>query len=203
MPASAQSFLRGPRAVLAILALSLACVAAGGPQDAPGWWLRLGVKGLDGAPLVPAGRRIVVVFISGECPVSNAYIPVLNRLASDFAGRGFAFVGAYVDPESALPALREHARAYGITFAAADDRGHRLVKAAAATLTPEAVVFSEAGAVLYRGRIDDRVGELGSARPAAAHNDLRDVLEAVASGNAGPFPPKPGFGCFIPEKVGN
>jgi thiol-disulfide isomerase/thioredoxin len=161
------------------------------------------VTGLDGAPLIPSGRRIVVVFISGECPVSNAYIPVLNRLASDFAGRGFAFVGAYVDPECDLPALREHARAYGISFATADDRGHRLVKAAGATLTPEAVVFSEEGAVLYRGRIDDRVGELGSARPAAVHNDLRDVLEAVAAGNAGPFPPKPGFGCFIPEKVGN
>ncbi len=198
-----QLFRRRPWAALGFLALALGCVAAGEPPAAPRWWRQLGVVGLDGAPLVPAARRIVVVFISGECPVSNAYIPVLNRLASDFAGRGFAFVGAYVDPESGLPALREHAKAYGISFATADDRGHRLVRAASATVTPEAVVFSEEGAVLYRGRIDDRVGDLGSARPAAAHNDLRDVLEAVAGGNTGPFAPKPGFGCFIPEKVGN
>jgi hypothetical protein len=188
-------------AALAILALSLAGAAAGAQPEAPPWWRKLAVVGLDGAPLVPDGRRIVVVFLSQECPVSNAYIPVLNRLASDFLSRGFAFVGAYVDPEAGLPALREHARAYAVSFATADDRGHGLVRAASATLTPEAVVFSEEGAVLYRGRIDDRVGDLGSARPAAAHNDLRDVLEAIAAGKPGPFPPKPGFGCFIPERV--
>lgn len=189
------------RAALAILALSLAGAAAGSPPEAPPWWRKLAVVGLDGAPLVPDGRRIVVVFLSQECPVSNAYIPVLNKLASDFSGRGFAFVGAYVDPEAGLPALREHARAYAISFTTADDRGHGLVRAASATLTPEAVIFSGEGAVLYRGRIDDRVGDLGFARPAAAHNDLRDVLEAIAAGKSGPFPPQPGFGCFIPEPV--
>lgn len=189
-------------AALAILALSLGSAGAGGPPEAPLWWRRLSVVGLDGAPLLPAARRIVVVFISEECPVSNAYIPVLNQLASEFSRRGFAFVGAYVDTGSGLPALREHARSYAVSFATADDRGHRLVKAASATLTPEVVVFSEDGAVLYRGRIDDRVGDLGFARPAAVHNDLRDVLEAIAAGKAGPFPAKPGFGCFIPEPVG-
>jgi thiol-disulfide isomerase/thioredoxin len=188
-------------AALAILALPLAGAGAGGPPEAPLWWRKLSVVGLDGAPLVPASRRIVVVFLSEECPVSNAYIPVLNQLASDFSRRGFSFVGAYVDPESGLPSLREHARAYSVAFATADDRDHRLVRAASATVTPEAVVFSEEGAVLYRGRIDDRVGDLGFARPAAVHNDLRDVLEAIAAGKGGPFPPRPGFGCFIPERV--
>src|ERR1700677_3975588 len=149
--------------------MSLAAAAAGGPPEAPLWWRKLSVVGLDGAPLVPAARRIVVVFLSEECPVSNAYIPVLNQLASDFSRRGFAFVGAYVAPGSGLPALREHARSYTVSFATADDRGHGLVRVASAALTPEAVVFSEDGAVLYRGRIDDRVGNLGAARPVAVH----------------------------------
>lgn len=184
-----------------ILALSLGCVAADGPRQAPPWWRRLSVTALDGTPLIPGARRVVVVFLSEECPVSNSYIPVLNQLASDFSGRGFAFVGAYVDPEAGLPALREHVRSYAISFATADDREHRLVRAASATITPEAAVFSEDGAVLYRGRIDDRVGDLGIARPAAAHNDLRDVLEAISAGKSGPFPAKQGFGCFIPEPV--
>jgi thiol-disulfide isomerase/thioredoxin len=202
MSANPQPILARSGAALAILALALGCVAAGGPPEAPQWWRQLSVMGLDGAPLVPAGRRIVVVFISGECPVSNSYIPVLNQLAAEYSRRGFAFVGAYVDPEADLPSLREHARSYAIAFATADDREHRLAHAASATITPEAVVFSEEGAVLYRGRIDDRVGDLGSARPAATRNDLKDVLEAIAAGKAGPFPPKPGFGCFIPDRVG-
>ncbi len=186
----------------AVLALSLCALAADAPPDAPGWWRRLAVKDLNGAPLKPASPRIVVVFLSTECPVSNTYIPVLNRLAADFSRRGFAFVGAYVDPELDLTALREHARSYAISFATADDRAHHLVNVASAKITPEVAVFSEEGAVLYRGRIDDRVGDLGFARPAATHDDLREVLEAIAAGKPGPFPSRPGFGCFIPERVG-
>jgi hypothetical protein len=186
----------------AVLALSLCALAADAPPGAPGWWRRLAIRDLNGAPLRPASPRIVVVFLSTECPVSNTYIPVLNRLAADFSPRGFAFVGAYVDPESDLPSLREHARSYAISFATADDRAHRLVRAASAKITPEVAVFSDEGAVLYRGRIDDRVGDLGFARPAATHNDLREVLEAIAAGKPGPFPSRPGFGCFIPERVG-
>jgi hypothetical protein len=198
--------MRSPRIppALALLALALPglAVAAETPPLAPHWWRQLAVRDLDGAPLRPAGQRIVVVFLSAECPVSNTYIPVMNRLAADFSRHGFSFVGAYVDPESELPSLREHARSFAIAFPTADDRGQRLARAASATITPEVAVFSPDGAVLYRGRIDDRVGDLGFARPAAVHNDLRDVLEAIAAGKPGPFPSKPGFGCFIPERVG-
>ncbi len=191
------------RLALAILASALAGVAADSPQAAPIWWRQLAVTDLSGAPLKPASPRIVVVFLSSECPVSNTYIPVLNQLAADFSRRGFAFVGAYVDPESELPALRRHARSYAISFETADDRDHRLVRAASATITPEVAVFSQEGSVLYLGRIDDRVGDLGFARPAATRNDLRDVLEAIAAGKPGPFPANVGFGCFIPERVGH
>jgi hypothetical protein len=161
------------------------------------------VRDLGGLPLTPTSQRIVVVFLSVECPVSNTYIPVLNRLAEDFTRRGFAFVGAYVDPDSDVAAFRRHATSFSVSFATADDRQHRLVRAASATITPEVAVFSEQGAVLYKGRVDDRVGDLGVSRPAATHNDLRDVLEALVAGKTGPFPSKPGFGCFIPEHVGS
>jgi thiol-disulfide isomerase/thioredoxin len=183
------------------MAVATACIAADAPPGPPQWWRQLAVRDLAGLPLAPASRRIVVVFISSECPVSNSYIPVLNPLAADFSRRGFAFVAAYVDGESDLAALRDHAKSYAISFATADDRQHRLVRAAAATLTPEVAVFSEDGVVLYRGRIDDRVGDLGFARPSATHDDLREVLEAIAAGKPGPFAARPGFGCFIPERV--
>jgi hypothetical protein len=133
--------------------------------------------------------------------VSNASIPVLNSLAAEFSPRGFAFVGAYVDPTADLEALRSHVADYAIGFPTADDREHRLVRAAGATYTPEVAVFSAAGARLYGGRIDDRVGAFGAARPAAAHQELRQVLAALASGSPGPFKGNLGFGCAIPEAV--
>jgi hypothetical protein len=186
-------------AAFAALVLVLASARAG---EAPGlWWQQLRVRDLKGTPLDPACRWLVVVFIGPECPVSNSYVPVLNKLAAEFTPRGFAFVGAYVDPTADLAALRAHAADYSIGFLTADDREHRLVKAAGASYTPEVSVFSADGARLYLGRIDDRVGDAGASRPAASHQELREVLAALESGAPGPFKGIVGYGCAIPEAV--
>ncbi len=197
VPAPGRNLIRA--AALAAL-LGLLPVPAG--ADAPAsWWGQLHVRDLSGAPLNPAARWFVVVFLGQECPVSNVSIPVLNRLAAEFAPKGFAFIGAYVDPNADLATLRAHAADYSVGFPAADDRAHRLVQVAGATYTPEVAVFSAGGAKLYGGRIDDRVGEAGAARPAAAHQELRDVLAALAAGSPGPFKGHAGYGCAIPEAV--
>jgi hypothetical protein len=183
------------------MACLLAVVLLSGVAAAqnPPWWAGLGVRDLKGGPLAVKGRWIVVVFLGQECPVSNVAISTLNRLAAEFGPRGFDFVGAYVDATADLPALREHAAAYAVGFATADDRAHRLVNAAGATYTPEVAVFTPQGARLYRGRIDDRVGDFGAARPTAAHQDLRDALAAIAAGRPIPSDGRHGFGCAIPE----
>ncbi len=165
------------------------------------WWSGLAVRDLAGAPVPATGRWIVLVFLSPECPVANAEVPVLNALAAEFAPHGFAFVGAYADPALELPALRRHAAEYHLGFATADDRAQHLVHATGAHYTPEAFVFSPDGTLLYRGRIDDRVGDFGPARPVAAQEDLREVLTALAAGQPGPFKNRPGFGCSIPEPL--
>lgn len=181
------------------LLLVLCLLGLQGRAAGPGWWEQLSVRGLDGTILAPGGRWIVLVFLSPECPVANADIPVLNTLAAEFAPAGFSFVGAYADPTLPFADLRRHAAEFHLGFPAADDREQRLVHAAGATRTPEVCVFSRAGALLYRGRIDDRVEDFGAARPRAAHEDLRDVLTALAAGRPGPFANRPGFGCSIPE----
>jgi hypothetical protein len=167
----------------------------------PAWWLRLEVHDLQGRPCQPSGRWLVVVFLGQECPVSNASIPVLNRLAAEFGPRGFSFIGAYVDPNTELAALRAHASDFAIGFDTVDDRAHRLAAAAGAGYTPEVAVFSRGGDRLYLGRIDDRVDPSGAARPAATHEDQRRVLQGLAAGSPGPFTGNPGYGCAIPEAV--
>jgi AhpC/TSA family len=189
--------LIGAAAVLALGFLQPSAKAG----DAAGWWAGLHAVDLHGAPLNPTARWYVVVFIGQECPVSNASVPVLNVLSAEFAPRGFAIVGAYVDPTASLSDLQAHAKDFAIGFATADDRSQRLAKVAGASYTPEAAVFTASGTLLYLGRIDDRVGESGAARPAAAHQDLRNVLAAIAAGSPGPFKGVAGYGCEIPQDV--
>ncbi len=182
-----------------LVAASLLGLGSGVAQA--GWLNRFELRDLNGARIAPAGRWQVVVFLSPECPVANASVPVLNSLAAEFAPRGFDFVGAYADPTIEPAVLRRHAAEYHLGFMLTDDRTQRLVRATGATYTPEAFVFSATGALLYRGRIDNRVDDFGPARPAATQEDLRAVLQALAAGQPGPFPYRPGFGCSIPEPV--
>lgn len=194
-----------PRSIrLSLLALGILALApaATAMDAAAGWWQKLDVRDLDGAPLHPGGRWIVVVFLSPECPVANASIPVLKALAAEFAPHGVSLIGAYADPALDLAALHRYVSEYRLGFATADDRAQRLRRATGANYTPEVFVYSREGALLYRGRIDDRVTDFGAARPVAAHEELRAVLAALTAGQPGPFENRPGFGCSIPGPAG-
>jgi hypothetical protein len=192
----------GAAAVLLVV-LAQARGAEGPPVGAvsPSWWRQLHVLDLRGVPLNPPASWFVVIFMGQECPVSNESIPVLNKLSAEFSPRGFVFVGAFVDPTADLATLRAHVSDYSVAFPCADDRSHRLVKIAGAVYTPQVAVFSARGVMLYKGRVDDRVGSFGAARPAAAHQDLRDALAAIAAGATGPIEGGLGFGCAIPEAL--
>jgi hypothetical protein len=192
---------RSFRRLLLIASLAGFLTGAGAGEPPSGWWSRLKVRDLQGDPLQLGGRWIVLVFLSPECPVANADIPVLNALAAEFAPHGFSFVGAYADPNLRLPDLRQHAADYHLAFATADDRDQLLVRATGATYTPEVFVFSRDGMLLYRGRIDDRVVDLDTARPTATRQDLREVLAALDAGRPVPFASQHGFGCAIPQTV--
>ncbi len=189
------------RRSLCLLLLATACALRVSAAAPAGWLERAGVRDLSGRPVASSARWFAVVFLSPDCPLANNAVPILNQLARDFAGQPVAVIGAYVDGDLELPALRAHAKAYGLTFLAVDDRAHHLVALAHATYTPQAAVFSADGILLYRGRIDDRVGEIAAERPAATTHDLHDVLAALVAGEAGPFPDRSGFGCAIPQSL--
>jgi hypothetical protein len=173
--------------------------AEGADSITTGWWSRLDLHDLNGARVPANGRWVVMVFISPECPVANASIPVLNALVAGFAPAGVDFVGVYADPTLELARMKRHTAEYRLAFPTVDDRVQQLVHLVGATYTPETFVFSEDGVLLYRGRIDDRVTDFGAARPAATHQDLRDVLRALVAGKSAPFASRPGFGCSISE----
>ena len=77
------------------------------------------------------------------------------------------------------------------------DRPGLLVARAGVEVTPEAAVFSPAGAVVYRGRINDLFAALGKKRAEPTTHDLRAALDAVVAGKAPPVATTPAIGCFI------
>ena len=142
----------------------------------------------------------VLIFVTHDCPISNAYAKELERLRHDYAPRKVRFHLVYVDSDLKLPALAKHNSEYGLTnYTAILDATHALVKATGATVTPEAVVVGASGKILYRGRIDNLYTAFGKSRGHATEKDLRQALDAILNGKPVQNPRTKVIGCYIPS----
>jgi hypothetical protein len=142
-------------------------------------------------------RAVVVFFVMTDCPLSNGYVPEMNRIREDYAGRGVAVYAAHSDPTVGEAAVRAHAREFGYSFPVLLDPKLTLARMAGASIVPEAAVFSPDGKVLYLGRIDNRVEDITRRRPAATQHELRDALDAVLAGKTPATARTRAVGCSI------
>src|SRR5207245_2384058 len=106
----------------------------------------------------------------------NSYVPEMNRIRDAYAGRGVQVYGVQADTTTADADVARYAKDYRYAFPLLIDRRQVLVQLSGATVTPEAVVLSPEGKVLYKGRIDNRVEDFGKQRPEATERDVRDAL---------------------------
>ena len=163
----------------------------------------IAVTNLAGAaaqPLRDAGQKATLLFfVMHECPVANGYAPEINRIISEYAARGVQGFVVYVESDLSPEKARRHAVDYGYKSGSLLDPKHFLVKAAGASISPEAAVFGPTGEVLYRGRIDDRVTDFGKRRVEPTRRDLRLALDTILAGKPVPARLTKAVGCYIPE----
>ena len=159
---------------------------------------------LSGQPiahLAPAGSRAVVLFFAAtDCPISNRYIPEMQKLATELAPSGVYVVFVYPNPGDNAKVVKAHNLEYAINANTALDINQSLVKMAHVGATPESAVFIPNGSQwreVYRGRIDDRYLSLGDQRPQPTHHDLEDAIHAVLKNQPVPQPGGPPVGCSI------
>ncbi|HEY2018385.1 MAG TPA: thioredoxin family protein [Bryobacteraceae bacterium] len=182
--------------VFRILALSAVFSAACWPAP-PGFQL----KDTQGAVHTPAEwnghKAVLLFFVTTDCPVANSYVPEMNRIRDSYVGRGVQVYAVEADTTTADAAVARYAKDYRYGFPLLLDPRQVLVELAGATVTPEAVVLSPDGKVLYRGRIDNRVADFGKQRPQATELDVRDALEEVLAGKPVARPFTKSIGCAI------
>jgi AhpC/TSA family len=176
-----------------LLAVAYAAVSAG--------TLAFDLSGNPITQLAPAeARAIVLFFAASDCPISNRYIPEMQRLAKQYEPAGVRMWFVYPNPGDGAKAVRAHNLEFAITANTALDSRQKLVHLAGATVTPEvAILIPEGGSLrlAYRGRIDDRYFALGTERPQAAHHDLEQAIRAVLAAKPVPPPGGPPIGCSI------
>lgn len=187
------------------------CINAGCQSTAPHATSPLAsparVTTVDGIAIDPrdglAGSLAVVVFISNDCPISNALAPELCALAKSARDRGISFYGVHANPPTDLALVVTHAKDYGFSDAmdVLLDPDQTLARATGAQVMPEAVLFrrseNRALEVLYIGRVNDLYSALGRRRASPTQNDLRDAIDAASNGVAPAQSRTKAIGCFI------
>jgi hypothetical protein len=159
-------------------------------------------ENLDGKPLDPfaasANRVVVLLFVRTDCPISNRYAPLLQKLGEEFRGKA-EFWLVYPDRAESSSQIKTHLRDYHYSIAALRDTDHALVRRAQATITPEAAVFDSSGRLLYHGRIDNWYEDFGRSRPAATTHELEDAITSAIA--AKPVHPDHAnaVGCYISD----
>jgi thiol-disulfide isomerase/thioredoxin len=126
-------------------------------------------------------KAVVIVVLGTECPLNNAYVPILVGLHKDYAEKGVQFVGINSQVHDTPARILAHVKANKIPFPVLKDTANALADELGAKRTPEAFVLSAAGKILYQGRIDDQIG-IGFRKKAPTSRDLVAALDEVLAG---------------------
>jgi len=134
----------------------------------------------------------VLIFISVQCPISNAYNERMEKLAQDYKARGVNVIGINANSTESAADVKRHAAEKGLTFPILKDNGNKIADSLGATRTPEAYFLDAGNKLLYHGRIDNNrdVSQVES-------SELRDALEATLAGKPVVKTTANAFGCSI------
>lgn len=143
----------------------------------------------------------VFVTFTPECPLCRAFLPRLGTLAAEWQGHPVRLTIVVPDIQPDTSAVRKALRAAALLDVTVNfDSLQEITKGYGLTVTPEAVVVTESGAMMYRGRIDNLYERLGVRRRVVSSFDLRDVVRRLLEGGHGPFQTTTAVGCVIERR---
>ncbi|MEQ1827641.1 MAG: redoxin family protein [Pirellula sp.] len=142
-------------------------------------------------------KTTILVFGRSDCPIANSYQPKLKRIQQEFGDKDFDWVYIYSQRDATQEMLVQHAKEYGIEYRLSPDADLRVASHFGAKVSPQAVVVSKTGAVVYRGRIDDLYQDYGKKRSTVQEDDLRNALREIQQGKSVTVSETQPVGCKI------
>jgi len=182
---------------LCLLALAATPALAASPAigaDAPTFSLTT----IDGKPFsladaTKSNSLVVVMFISTQCPYSNAYNDRMRDMAAAYAKKGVQFVGVNSNKTETVQDAVDHAKKHGHTFTIVKDPDNKVADLYDASHTPEVYVVDKAGKLRYHGRIDENSDDASK----VTSPDLKNALDALLGGQTVAKAETKAFGCSI------
>lgn len=155
-------------------------------------------KDIEDRPL-PTGRLATVYLFAGpECPIARAYAPEIGRLWQADAERGIAWIMVFSEVDITRELVRNFQRDYTLPVPAVIDSTQEFSCLLGVVTIPSVVVLGCDGAMLYRGRIDNRYKSLGVSYGPPTKRDLTDVVNAIVAGTPMTPTSTEAIGCIMP-----
>lgn len=140
----------------------------------------------------PAKGITAIVFVSTQCPVSNAYNDRMNAVYKEYSGKGVNFVFVNANRNESADDVRSHLAENKLDFVAYKDPNNALADKLNAQVTPEVYLLDSTGTLRYHGSIDD-----SRVLDRVRDQRLRKALDAMLAGKEVPNPVNKAFGCTI------
>lgn len=137
-------------------------------------------------------KAIVLIFISTQCPVSNAYNTRMAELYNEYHDKDVTIIGINSNKAESVDDIKEHAEEHNFGFTILKDAGNKIADKLGAAVTPEAYLLNSDFEILYHGRIDD-----SRDIKAVSEKDLSNAIDEVLSGKKVSSPETKAFGCTI------
>jgi thiol-disulfide isomerase/thioredoxin len=122
---------------------------------------------------VRPAKLSVAIFLSPECPLSKNYISVLNKLAEE---KRVDFYGIIPGASYSVTEVANFARDFKAAFPIYVDKKKKFTKILGGTTTPECMLISQSGLILYRGLIDNWAHSLGQQRKVITEKYLEHAI---------------------------
>ncbi|MFY9252014.1 MAG: redoxin domain-containing protein [Fuerstiella sp.] len=139
----------------------------------------------------------VYVVLSTQCPISNSYLPKLNKLHQQLRTHAVDLIGVIPSAAASQVSLDQFQHKFEIEFPIVLDHQHKLCNSLKATHTPQAVIINSAGTIVYSGRIDDRYSRVAGQQRAVRHDSLQLAIDSCLSGNNPEIATTDTIGCCI------
>jgi peroxiredoxin len=141
----------------------------------------------------------VVVFLGTQCPVGNAYVPMLNDLQKRYREQGVQVIGVNANLSDTADMIAAHVKEFDVQFPMLVDAKQVVADLFGASRTPEAFLLDRRDAIRYYGRIDDRIGyDHKRAEPRRA--DLEEAIQELLAGKEVSVKHVEPEGCLITRR---
>lgn len=163
--------------------------------------LRLSCTDINGRVHTPfeddSTLATILVFVSTDCPVANAFHPTLAQIQKEYKEAGLRFFMVHSSPRVTKQKVTQHIESYNITIPVVLDADQTVARSVHAKVTPEAIVIDRDGQIRYRGLINNLYAGYGKKRRTATEHYLTDALDALIAGTAVRREVTQPVGCFI------